>query len=87
MTCVYALDPLDDAIDRANALPVAFQASVFANDITVALHAADRLDASAVIARSCAVTRTTAYGLCSPLAEPSASFEAARRSCSSTTSR
>ena len=35
--------------DRANSLPVAFQASVFANDIDVAMHAADRLDASAVM--------------------------------------
>ena len=28
--CVYGFDQLDDAIGRANSLPVAFQASVFA---------------------------------------------------------
>ena len=47
--CVYGFDQLDEAIGRANSLPVAFQASVFANDIGVALYAADRLDASAVM--------------------------------------
>ena len=44
--------------DRANSLPVAFQASVFANDIGVALHAADRLDASAVMINDHTAFRT-----------------------------
>ena len=43
---------------RANSLPVAFQASVFANDIDVALHAADRLDASAVMINDHTAFRT-----------------------------
>ena len=30
VTCVYSFDQIDDAIERANSLPVAFQASVFA---------------------------------------------------------
>lgn len=56
--CVYAFDQLDEAIDRANSLPVAFQASVFARDIEVALRAADRLDASAVMINDHTAFRT-----------------------------
>lgn len=56
--CVYAFDDLDDAIAKANALPVAFQASVFADDIDVAFHAADRLDASAVMINDHTAFRT-----------------------------
>ena len=58
VTCVYGYDQLDDAIGSANSLPVAFQASVFANDIDVALHAADRLDASAVMINDHTAFRT-----------------------------
>jgi acyl-CoA reductase-like NAD-dependent aldehyde dehydrogenase len=58
VTCVYEFDQLDDAIDRANSLPVAFQASVFAKDINVALYAADRLDASAVMINDHTAFRT-----------------------------
>ena len=58
VTCVYSFDQIDDAIDRANSLPVAFQASVFANDINVALHAADRLDESAVMINDHTAFRT-----------------------------
>jgi acyl-CoA reductase-like NAD-dependent aldehyde dehydrogenase len=58
VTCVYTFDQIDNAIDRANALPVAFQASVFANDINVALYAADRLDASAVMINDHTAFRT-----------------------------
>ena len=46
------------AISRANALPTAFQASVFARDIGVALRAADRLDASAVMVNDPTTFRT-----------------------------
>ena len=58
VTCVYKFDQLDDAIDRANSLPVAFQASVFAKDIDAALYAADRLDASAVMINDHTAFRT-----------------------------
>jgi acyl-CoA reductase-like NAD-dependent aldehyde dehydrogenase len=58
VTCVYAFDHMDEAIDRANSLPVAFQASVFARDIDAALHAADRLDASAVMINDHTAFRT-----------------------------
>ncbi len=46
---VYAYDDLDDAIGRANGLPVAFQAAVFTRDYATAMRAYARLDASAVI--------------------------------------
>ena len=49
VVAIYRYSKLDDAIARANALPVAFQASIFAQDIDVALRAANRLDASAVM--------------------------------------
>lgn len=47
--CVYPYDDMDEAIDRANALPFAFQAAVFTKDIDRAMRAYTRLDASAVM--------------------------------------
>jgi len=47
--CVYPYQGLQDAIARANALPYAFQSSVFTRDIDTAVRAADRLDAGAVM--------------------------------------
>src|SRR4051812_43465861 len=58
VTCVYRYTDLDEAIAAANALPVAFQASIFAQDIAVALHAAERLDASAVMVNDHTAFRT-----------------------------
>jgi acyl-CoA reductase-like NAD-dependent aldehyde dehydrogenase len=49
VTCVYRYAELDRAIAQANSLPLAFQASVFTNDLKVALRAAERLDASSVM--------------------------------------
>ncbi|MEQ8898596.1 MAG: aldehyde dehydrogenase family protein [Roseovarius sp.] len=49
---------LDDAIRRANALPTAFQASIFAKDIDAAMRAANRLDASAVMINDPTAFRT-----------------------------
>jgi acyl-CoA reductase-like NAD-dependent aldehyde dehydrogenase len=49
VVCVYAYDDLDEAIARANALPFAFQASVFTRDYATAMRAYSRLDASAVM--------------------------------------
>jgi len=49
VVCVYAYDELDDAIARANSLPVAFQAAVFTRDHATAMRAYERLDASAVM--------------------------------------
>ncbi|MDU0338379.1 aldehyde dehydrogenase family protein [Bosea rubneri] len=55
---IYPYEKLDDAIAQANALPVAFQASIFAQDIDVALRAAERLDASAVMVNDPTTFRT-----------------------------
>lgn len=49
VVCVYPYDELDDAIDIANSLPVAFQAAVFGRDIDIAMRVYQRLDASAVM--------------------------------------
>ena len=58
VTCVCSYCDLDEAIAAANSLPVAFQASVFAQDITAALRAAERLDASAVMINDTTAFRT-----------------------------
>ena len=46
---VYSYDEMDDAIQRANSLPVSFQASVITKNIDKAMRAYRRLDASAVM--------------------------------------
>ncbi len=58
VVAVYRYTALDEAIRQANALPTAFQASVFAQDIDVALSAAERLDASAVMINDPTAFRT-----------------------------
>jgi len=47
--CVYGYEQIDDAIARANSLPVSFQAAVFTQSIDTALRCYQRLDASAVM--------------------------------------
>jgi acyl-CoA reductase-like NAD-dependent aldehyde dehydrogenase len=47
--CVYASEALDQAIQQANALPFAFQASVFTKNLDTALKAVRGLDATAVM--------------------------------------
>ncbi len=49
VVCVYAYDDLDDAIERANELPYAFQSSVFTRDIDTAIRVSRRLAAAAVM--------------------------------------
>ncbi len=49
VVCIYEYDAIDDAIDRANALPYAFQASVATQNIDTALYAFNNLNASAVM--------------------------------------
>jgi len=49
VTCVYPFTRLHDAIAAANALPMAFQSSIFTEDLRTALDAAERLAASAVM--------------------------------------
>ncbi|MCB1866178.1 MAG: aldehyde dehydrogenase family protein [Chromatiales bacterium] len=46
---VYGYDELDQAIERANALPYAFQAAVYTRDLDTALRVSRRIDASAVM--------------------------------------
>ena len=58
VTCVYGFQELDRAIDTANALPFAFQASIFSTDIAPALRAAERLDASCVLINDHTAFRT-----------------------------
>ena len=58
VTCVHSYRDLDEAIAAANSLPVAFQASVFAQDIGIALRTAERLDASAVMINDTTAFRT-----------------------------
>ena len=49
VVCVYAYDDLDDAVSQSNALPVAFQAAVFTDDLNLATDLTRKLDASAVM--------------------------------------
>jgi acyl-CoA reductase-like NAD-dependent aldehyde dehydrogenase len=49
VVCVYGYDDLDEVVARANALPVAFQAAVFSDDIDQAMVLYKTLDASAVM--------------------------------------
>lgn len=49
VVAVYDYDTLDQALSRANALPFAFQAALFTQDIDRALYIARHLDASAVM--------------------------------------
>ena len=58
VVAVYRYSELDEAISRANSLPTAFQASIFAQDIDVAMRAANRLDASAVMINDPTAFRT-----------------------------
>ncbi len=58
VTCVYGFDELDHAIEVANALPFAFQASVFSNDLGPALRVAQRVDASTVLINDHTAFRT-----------------------------
>jgi acyl-CoA reductase-like NAD-dependent aldehyde dehydrogenase len=58
VTCVDPFADLDQAIEIANGLPYAFQASVFSKDIGPALRAARRFDASTVLINDHTAFRT-----------------------------
>jgi len=47
--CVYEYNDIDEAIEQANSLDVAFQAAVFSKNIDTCMHAFKQLDASAVM--------------------------------------
>ena len=46
---VYSYDDMDEALEKANSLPVAFQASIFTKNLDKAMRAYKRFDASAVM--------------------------------------
>ena len=58
VTCVYPFTRLESAVAAANALPTAFQASVFTEDLRTAFDVAERLDASAVMVNDHTAFRT-----------------------------
>jgi len=58
VTCITEFDKLEEVIQAANDVPFAFQASIFAQDIDVALSVAERLDASAVMVNDHTAFRT-----------------------------
>jgi acyl-CoA reductase-like NAD-dependent aldehyde dehydrogenase len=58
VTCVYGFDDLNRAIDIANSLPFAFQASIFTEALAPALRAARRFDASTVLINDHTAFRT-----------------------------
>ena len=58
VTCVYGFTRLADAVAAANALPLAFQASVFTENIRTAFDAAEHLVASAVMVNDDTAFRT-----------------------------
>ena len=49
VVCVFAYDDIDDAVNQANSLPIAFQAAVFTNDNDQAMRLYKQLDASAIM--------------------------------------
>jgi len=46
---VYSYDDMDEALEKANSLPVAFQASIFTKNLDKAMRAFRRFDASAIM--------------------------------------
>ncbi|HEX3431353.1 MAG TPA: aldehyde dehydrogenase family protein, partial [Rhizomicrobium sp.] len=58
VTCVYPFTQLADAIAAANSLPVAFQASIFTENLRTASVAAEHLAASAVMVNDHTAFRT-----------------------------
>jgi acyl-CoA reductase-like NAD-dependent aldehyde dehydrogenase len=49
VVCFYSFKNLDEAIERANGLPFAFQASVFTENLNIALKSIKKLNATAVM--------------------------------------
>ena len=58
VVCVYDYDKLENAIEQANSLPVAFQAAIFSNSQDTILKAYKGLDASAVMVNQHTAFRT-----------------------------
>lgn len=58
VVCIYGYDDVDAALAQANALDVAFQAAVFTNDLSSAMHMFRNIDASAVMVNDHTAFRT-----------------------------
>ena len=58
VTCIYPFTELESAIAAANALPMAFQASIFTKDLRTALDTAERLEAGTVMINDHTAFRT-----------------------------
>jgi acyl-CoA reductase-like NAD-dependent aldehyde dehydrogenase len=58
VTCIYSYTRFEDALSAANALPWAFQASIFTEDLRTAFAAAEGLAASAVMVNDHTAFRT-----------------------------
>ena len=58
VTCLYRFGALDEAIAAANSLPLAFQASIFTQQLDAALRSAERLDAATVLINDHTAFRT-----------------------------
>ncbi|MCB1464450.1 MAG: aldehyde dehydrogenase family protein [Nitratireductor sp.] len=58
VTCLFRYTDVGEAVRRANALPVAFQAAVFGRDINRTLAVADRLDGSGIMINDHTAFRT-----------------------------
>lgn len=58
VVCLYSYDDVDDAIAQANSLDVSFQAAVFTNDLSAAMHAYRHINASAVMVNDHTAFRT-----------------------------
>lgn len=58
VTCVYEYENMEQAIEIANSLPYAFQASVFSKEIAPAMKAAELLQASSVFINDHSAFRT-----------------------------
>jgi acyl-CoA reductase-like NAD-dependent aldehyde dehydrogenase len=58
VACLYRFGALDEALAAANSLPLAFQASIFTEQLDVALRATARLDAATVMINDHTAFRT-----------------------------
>lgn len=58
LTCVYPFNSLNQAIEKANSLPYAFQSSIFTQDLDVSLKAIEGLEAATVLINDHTAFRT-----------------------------
>lgn len=49
VACVYSYEDIEDAIDRANSLPYAFQAALFSDSLNFAMKVAKKIDSASIM--------------------------------------